>query len=528
MSADFDLLKRKGFWTESITDEKKELLREYIVGKKAIKYPNKNGDEINAFLRLIKTSSAKFDDMKKAFSLPVKVTDYQELRQMRTEPETEPETETEKAPVPTYAEMLTNVKKKLKKPEQQTEPDLDKTISDEVEALTDAGDAKYAEAEKANTRKKKNDLEAEGDEFYAIAEEMKDDTPESEGGNKKELTVSEIADQRLGQLKVSGKLDEMMKELSTLDKDSSYEAVSKILKKFKVAKENEGAPPKGGSPQSGAPPKGGSESTSTPATPATPEAEAAAAEAAAAAALAAAAAPPTAPTVPPRPEPSLKTSVALKDRKTQRQSAIQDPTPVTSVDLIPDARRSADFKNAKQLREDIEFFFESFPDLLEPEMREYIKMPKTAKKALERFHRKILGKLKPSTASTEKKVGIVISADAYIRDIINKALIDSKLLSMTPADVVELSVKGKDKKDDNTESFGSYETKRSNSGKLSAQKEPIYRYVPKVNEEADREPERSMLRVTKRESKVDTAKRQVTSNPFLRREMNTVRLKYLY
>lgn len=231
-----------------------------------------------------------------------------------------------------------------------------------------------------------------------------------------------------------------------------------------------------------------------------------------------------APPAPPAPAPP-----APAERKRPKESAILDPTPVTSVDLIPNERRSAEFKTAKQLRSDVEFFFESFPEMLEKEMREYIRVNKTSKKELARFHRKIMGKLQPSESVSpdQKKVGIVISADEYIKQAINKALIDAKMLSMNPADVVELSVKGADKKDD-TESYGSYEVKKSKTGKLSAQKEPIYRYVPKVNEEAEREPRSSMLRVKKRETLPQTAKRQVRNNPFLQRQTNSVRLKYLY
>lgn len=163
-------------------------------------------------------------------------------------------------------------------------------------------------------------------------------------------------------------------------------------------------------------------------------------------------------------------------------------------------------------------------------MREYIRVNKTSKKELSRFHRKIMGKLQPSDSVSpdQKKVGIVISADEYIKQAINKALIDAKMLSMNPADVVELSVKGTDKKDD-TESYGSYEVKKSRSGKLAAQKEPIYRYVPKVNEEQEREPRRTAgLQLRQRETKPQTAKRQVRNNPFLKRNTNNVRLKYLY
>jgi Arc/MetJ-type ribon-helix-helix transcriptional regulator len=232
-------------------------------------------------------------------------------------------------------------------------------------------------------------------------------------------------------------------------------------------------------------------------------------------------APPTAPAPAPAQAP---------ERKRPKESAILDPTPVTSVDLIPNERRSAEFKTAKQLRTDIEFFFESFPDMLEKEMREYIRVNKTSKKELSRFHRKIMGKLQPSDSVSpeQKKVGIVISADEYIKQAINKALIDAKMLSMNPADVVELSVKGADKKD-NTESYGSYEVKKSESGKLAAQKEPIYRYVPKVIEEQEREPRRTAgLQLRQRETKPQTAKRQIRNNPFLQRHTNNVRLKYLY
>lgn len=357
----------------------------------------------------------------------------------------------------------------------QEDPKPDETIADEVEAVTAQGDELMEQAEKAKTRGKAQKLEKEADEYFKIAEEMLNETPVEEGGRKKtkrapaKMTVEEakklVSEQR--QKEIAQEVREAGKE--SQDKPKARPSAST--------------------------------SSSTASAPAPP-------------------APASAPApAPPTPE-----------RKRPKESAILDPTPVTSVDLIPNERRSAEFKTAKQLRSDIEFFFESFPEMLEKEMREYIRVNKTSKKELARFHRKIMGKLQPSESISpeQKKVGVVISADEYIKQAINKALIDAKMMSMNPADVVELSVKGADKKDD-TESYGSYEVKKSKSGKLAAQKEPIYRYVPKVDEEQEREPRRTAgLQLRQRETKPQTAKRQVRNNPFLQRHTNNVRLKYLY
>ena len=360
----------------------------------------------------------------------------------------------------------------------EKDPEPDETIADEVEALTAQGDELAEQAEKAKTRGKAQQLEKQADEYYKVAEEMLDDTPVEQGGRTKtkrapaKMTVDEakklIPEQRQKEIEQEAR--------EQFDKSKTAEPAS-------------------------APRARPSASTAEPAPAPAP--------------------------APPAPAPAQPPAPA--ERKRPKESSILDPTPVTSVDLIPNERRSAEFKTAKQLRSDIEFFFESFPDMLEKEMREYIRVNKTSKKELSRFHRKIMGKLQPSESVSpeQKKVGVVISADEYIKQAINKALIDAKMMSMNPADVVELSVKGADKKDD-TESYGSYEVKKSKSGKLSAQKEPIYRYVPKVNEEAEREPRSSMLRVKKRETLPQTAKRQVRNNPFLQRQTNSIRLKYLY
>lgn len=364
----------------------------------------------------------------------------------------------------------------------QEEPNQDDTIADEIESLTAQGDELMEQAEKAKTRGKAQKLEKEADEYFKIAEEMLDDTPVEEGGRAQPKMTVEEAKKLVSELR---------------QKEIEQEV------RLKDAKESEPAPRAQAPPQQQDKPRARpSASTSSASAPD----------------LSARAAPPA-----PEPAPA-------PERKRPKESAILDPTPVSSVDLIPNERRSAESKTAKQLRSDIEFFFESFPDMLEKEMREYIRVNKTSKKELSRFHRKIMGKLQPSDSVSpdQKKVGIVISADEYIKQAINKALIDAKMLSMNPADVVELSVKGTDKKDD-TESYGSYEVKKSRSGKLAAQKEPIYRYVPKVNEEQEREPRRSAgLQLRQRETKPQTAKRQVRNNPFLKRSTNNVRLKYLY
>ena len=366
----------------------------------------------------------------------------------------------------------------------QEDPKQDNTIVDEIEALTAQGDELMEQAEKAKTRGKATQLEKEADEYFKVAEEMLDETPVEEGGRKKTM-----------QAPPKMTVEEAKKLVSELrQKEIEQE----------VRKESQPAPrAQAPSQQQDKPRTRPSASTSSASEPDL--------------------------SAPAPPAPPAPATAPAPERKRPKESAILDPTPVTSVDLIPNERRSAEFKTAKQLRSDVEFFFESFPEMLEKEMREYIRVNKTSKKELARFHRKIMGKLQPSESVSpeQKKVGIVISADEYIKQAINKALIDAKMLSMNPADVVELSVKGADKKDD-TESYGSYEVKKSKSGKLSAQKEPIYRYVPKVNEEAEREPRSSMLRVKKRETLPQTAKRQVRNNPFLQRQTNTVRLKYLY
>jgi hypothetical protein len=363
----------------------------------------------------------------------------------------------------------------------QEDPKPDATIADEVEALTAQGDELMEQAEKAKTRGKAQQLEKQADEYFKVAEEMLDETPVEQGGRRKtkrapaKMTVEEakklVSEQRQKEIE-----QEVMRE---------------------AGKESQPAP------RAQAPQARPSASTSS------------------------ASAPDLSAPAPPAPAPA---PAPAPERKRPKESDILDPTPVTSVDLIPNERRSAEFKTAKQLRSDIEFFFESFPDMLEKEMREYIRVNKTSKKELSRFHRKIMGKLQPSESISpeQKKVGVVISADEYIRQAINKALIDAKMMSMSPADVVELSVRGADKKDD-TESYGSYEVKKSKSGKLAAQKEPIYRYVPKVDEEQEREPRRTAgLQLRQRETKPQTAKRQVRNNPFLQRHTNNIRLKYLY
>lgn len=353
----------------------------------------------------------------------------------------------------------------------QEDPKQDNTIADEIEALTAQGDELMEQAEKSKTRGKANQLEKEADEYFKVAEEMLDETPVEQGGRKK----TKSAPPKM-----------TLEEAKKLIPDQRQKEIEQ-----EVRKESQ--------PEPRVRPSASTSSASAPDLSA------------------------------PEPAPPAPATAPAPERKRPKESAILDPTPVSSVDLIPNERRSAEFKTAKQLRSDIEFFFESFPDMLDKEMREYIRVNKTSKKELSRFHRKIMGKLQPSESVSpdQKKVGVVISADEYIKQAINKALIDAKMLSMNPADVVELSVKGADKKDD-TESYGSYEVKKTKSGKLSAQKEPIYRYVPKVNEEAEREPRSSMLRVKKRETLPQTAKRQVRNNPFLQRQTNTVRLKYLY
>ena len=214
----------------------------------------------------------------------------------------------------------------------------------------------------------------------------------------------------------------------------------------------------------------------------------------------------------------------------QRETPAMIPQQPDKVDLIPAARRSAEQKDRYELRDDIEYFLDTFPDMLREEEKAFAKVTKLSD--LRKLHRRIMGKL-DKTQDQKKRIGIIVDGDDYLTERINQILVKNRFDTLSASDVVTMR---EEKQQSDTKDYGDFEVRTGPSGRLAVEREPIYTYIPDtkpeiVEAQQDPLPEpvtRLRVRVgDRRYDKATTAKRQFSENPF-RKSHPKVTLKYIY
>ena len=189
---------------------------------------------------------------------------------------------------------------------------------------------------------------------------------------------------------------------------------------------------------------------------------------------------------------------------------------------IPKERASAKGKSEEQLINDIEYFFKTYPEMLDKEKIQFNKIqrgksPALRKKQLMELHRRIVGKIGNVEDDREnKRIGIILNANKYLDNKINAILLQKLTEGLTPSSlVVDVSDKTKT---DSSKRVGSYQITKGRSGLLNAQKAPIYRSIPTSNDSQMRKSKRPIkLKTlpTQRWDEVNAAKKQVRLDPFI-------------
>ena len=224
---------------------------------------------------------------------------------------------------------------------------------------------------------------------------------------------------------------------------------------------------------------------------------------------------------------NVSMTVEEEDPNKQKVSFADIPTYPTPIDMIPPERLSNENKTEAQLRADIKYFMTTFGDQLKSFRSAYKKMSKMNKVNLKSFHARIVGRLDPKKKSeTSTKFGVVIDAEEYIRQRVNEVMIDNAMAQFSPEQLRPVATAEHEGEKKDSGDVGNYEIKRAPSGKLAAQREPIYKYIPTTadpEEEKKRDAEpffrRSLTRVKLPKSKKRTvatgAIRDFNDDPFL-------------
>ena len=189
---------------------------------------------------------------------------------------------------------------------------------------------------------------------------------------------------------------------------------------------------------------------------------------------------------------------------------------------IPKERLGTEGKSVEILNSDIKYFLKRFPDLLKLERNVYNKSDKKDRKLLVDIHRRIQAKLSsPEDEEKSKRIGIILDADAYIDTKINEILARKTLEGLTPANLVDITKEPKSKGKD----VGSY-TLTKMGGRDVVQNAPVYRAIPSTSDEAQMEEEKepkeakinqSTIYKNSGKTKVDIAKMELNTNPFIKR-----------
>lgn len=197
-----------------------------------------------------------------------------------------------------------------------------------------------------------------------------------------------------------------------------------------------------------------------------------------------------------------------------REVAKDDPT-IGDIQ-IPKERLGIMGKNIKELNDDIKYFTKRFPDILKLEADAYKKIDKKNLLALQDIHRRIQAKLLPDGEKKEGRIGIILDADKFIDMKISELLAAKTLEGLTPANLVDITEEPKSQGRD----IGSFTITKNRAGRDVINNAPVYRSIPTT------QPPKPMRRgEIKQETiyknsgkdKVDIAKMEMASNPFIRR-----------
>ena len=237
-------------------------------------------------------------------------------------------------------------------------------------------------------------------------------------------------------------------------------------------------------------------------------------------------------------EEGVKMTVEKPNKPEPTEIDKLEPLPSKS-DFIPPERLGTRGKTAKELLNDIEYFFKNFSSQLTREKEFFKNVDKSNIDQLRELHNRIVGKLAPKEQEQKnKKIGIVVDADQYIREQLKKILQEQTFSSLRPADVViDVGNKAAEGRNPDTKDFGDFAVKRTVDGGLAAQREAIYRYMPSENDVAvgekdktakqRKKPNRLTMLNPRLNNKRTNAIKMNVDNPF-RAPQKTIKLKYLY
>ena len=197
-----------------------------------------------------------------------------------------------------------------------------------------------------------------------------------------------------------------------------------------------------------------------------------------------------------------------------REVAKDDPT-IGEIQ-IPKERLGIMGKNVKELNDDIKYFTKRFPDILKLEAEAYKKVDKKNLLALQDLHRRIQAKLLPDGEKKEGKIGIILDADKFIDMKISELLAAKTLEGLTPANLVDITEEPKSQGKD----VGSFTITKNRAGRDVINNAPVYRSIPTTQPPKPKrrgEIKQETIYKNSGKDKVDIAKMEMASNPFIRR-----------
>ena len=222
-------------------------------------------------------------------------------------------------------------------------------------------------------------------------------------------------------------------------------------------------------------------------------------------------------------------SSGMNEFNKQKISTVQrteDALP-SKIDMIPKFRLSAENKSREELLGDIDYFYETFPVELQKIIETTRDYQRFSTPKLKRLHKEIVAKL-GGGKKEESKIGIVISGDDYIKQKLKEIILEGNINGLTTRDIMIKNIEGENDPSQNENDIASYEVKRATDGKASAQKEPVYKYIPEtVPETPAFKPARLTLGGPKYSRLQTVAREQFLNNPFSKVQP-TIKLKYSY
>ena len=238
-------------------------------------------------------------------------------------------------------------------------------------------------------------------------------------------------------------------------------------------------------------------------------------------------------------EAKVEEEEAKVEEEVQKEEPIKRKVEEVKDDMVLDPNinppskqmgKSLEDLTVEEINKDLDYFYKNFANRL----RKLKRSKSKNLKVLQRFYRRVLAALRVEPPKDKKEIGVIIKGSDFIKDALKEIILENSIDGLSAQDLL-INIEGQE--DTQKTDAGSYQFKSGpNSGKVYAQGEPVSRLIPttepkqvsEMNPTRKQKVNRIPNPKTRYSGLETTAKKMVTTNPFLNSNQPQIKLKTLY